>query len=102
MSVAHAQRDAAFAAGYCRHEPERTALYRVVESTLPEFEAALRSVDLSAPCGEGEAGNVDAEVFAPAEGHFRSADSIHEGGRCAPLGARDVTRSYRIPRCDPD
>jgi hypothetical protein len=53
VSVAYSHRPAVSAIGYRRHEPERTALYRIVESPLPEFEAALRSRDGSTEAGRG-------------------------------------------------
>lgn len=49
MSIAPSKLPASSAVGYRRHEPERTARYRTVESTLPRFAAALRAGDVSVP-----------------------------------------------------
>lgn len=104
MSVAHAQRSAVSAIGYRRHEPERTALYKVVESSLPGFEAALRSGDVAAPrfverefhgylaCGRLEHGFVRVKCDGCRHEHL-VAFSCKRRGFCPSCGARRMVET---------
>ena len=104
MSVAHAPRSAASATGYRRHEPERTALYRIVESTLPKFEAALQSGERSAPrfverefedylaCGRLEHGFVRVKCDGCRHEHL-VAFSCKRRGFCPSCGARRMVET---------
>ena len=104
MSVAHAQRPVASAIGYLRHEPERTALYRVVESTLPDFEALLGSGDVSVPlfverefraylaCGRLEHGFVRVKCDGCRHEHL-VAFSCKRRGFCPSFGARRMVET---------
>ena len=97
-------RVAGSAVGYRRHEPERTAMYRLVESTLPRFEAALRSGEIAAPafverefrdylaCGRLEHGFVRVKCEGCRHEHL-VAFSCKRRGFCPSCGARRMVET---------
>jgi ribosomal protein S27E len=104
MSLETSMRVAGSAVGYRRHEPERTAMYRLVESTLPRFEAALRSGEIAAPafverefrdylaCGRLEHGFVRVKCEGCRHEHL-VAFSCKRRGFCPSCGTRRMVET---------